>query len=70
VVWALDDSNFGELERMSIGVGLGLNPNTDKIHIFESNFYQKALNIRRQLVSDALDSDVVFAWIKDEKEKK
>jgi hypothetical protein len=67
--WALDDSNFGELERMSIGVGLGLNPNTDKIHIFESNFYQKALNIRRQLVSDALDSDVVFAWIKDEKEK-
>lgn len=59
-----------ELEQFSdalaIGVGLGISQHKDN-HLFESDFYQKTLNIRRQLVDENLDSDLVFPWIKDEK---
>jgi predicted esterase len=57
---------FDSKDSLAICVGLGINQSTDT-HIFESSFYQKTLNIRRQLVSPSIDSDKVFPWIKDEK---
>lgn len=57
---------FSDKETLAICVGLGISQSTDT-HLFESAFYQKTLNIRRQLVSSAIDSDIIFPWIKDEK---
>jgi predicted esterase len=57
---------FESKDCLAICVGLGISQATDT-HLFESAFYQKTLNIRRQLVSPAIDSDKVFPWIKDEK---
>lgn len=63
---ALELEFFDDYERICIGVGLGISQHKNT-HLFESSFYEKTLNIRRQLVSPALDSDNVFPWIKDEK---
>jgi predicted esterase len=63
---ALDLEQFNDLNKMAICVGLGISQHKDT-HLFESSFYQKTLDLRRQLVSPALDSDNVFPWIKDEK---
>lgn len=59
---------FEKLNPLAIAVGLGIGQHKE-VHLFESSFYQKTLNIRRQLVSPSLDSDKVFPWIKDEKLK-
>lgn len=64
---ALEAAHFQELNLLAIGVGLGISQH-QTTHLFETSFYQKTLNIRRQLVSPALDSDNIFPWIKDEKE--
>jgi hypothetical protein len=56
-----------ELNAVGIGVGVGI-LNSEKAHLFDSSFYEKTLNVRRQLVSPALDSDKVFPWIRAEKE--
>lgn len=53
-------------DALAIGVGLGISQHKTS-HLFETDFYQKTLNIRRQLVDENLDSDLVFPWIKDEK---
>jgi predicted esterase len=63
---ALELDYFQNFERIAIGVGLGIGQHKT-VHLFESSFYEKTLNIRRQLVSPALDSDYVFPWIKQEK---
>lgn len=63
---ALELDFFDDYERIGIGVGLGIGQHKTT-HLFESTFYEKTLNIRRQLVSPALDSSVVFPWIKQEK---
>lgn len=63
---ALKLNFFKKYNRIGIGVGLGI-AQQKTIHLFESSFYEKTLNIRRQLVSPALDSDFVFPWIKQEK---
>lgn len=63
---ALELDFFDDYERIGIGVGLGIGQHKS-VHLFESSFYEKTLNIRRQLVSPSLDSDIVFPWIKDEK---
>jgi predicted esterase len=63
---ALKLSFFDEKDCLGICVGLGVNQSNDT-HIFESSFYQKTLNIRRQLVSPALNPDKMFPWIKEEK---
>lgn len=63
---ALELDFFDDYERIGIGVGLGIGQHKT-VHLFESSFYEKTLNIRRQLVSPCLDSDIVFPWIKDEK---
>ncbi|MAX66930.1 MAG: hypothetical protein CME66_08335 [Halobacteriovoraceae bacterium] len=63
---ALDLANFTTLEPLAIGVGIGIGQHKTT-HLFETSFYEKTLNIRRQLVDENLDSDLVFPWIKDEK---
>lgn len=63
---ALELPTFASLRRLGIGIGLGLNTSAET-HVFDTNFYQKTLNVRRQLVSPALDSDVMFPWIREQK---
>lgn len=63
---ALNLPFFDSKKCLAICVGLGISQSNDT-HLFESSFYQKTLNIRRQLVSPAIDSDLIFPWIKDEK---
>lgn len=65
---ALELEIFTKNPALAIGVGLGLSQHKNQ-HLFESSFYEKTLNIRRQLVSKNLDSDLVFPWIKKEKEE-
>lgn len=65
---ALNLPDFEKLETLAIGVGIGISQHKT-VHLFESSFYQKTLNVRRQLVSPNLDSDLMFPWIKDEKLK-
>ena len=65
-VFALELEAFKDLNPVSIGVGLGISQHTSA-HLFETSFYEKTLNIRRQLVDEKLDSDLVFPWIKQAK---
>ena len=55
-----------DLDITYLCIGLGLNPEV-KVHLFDSEFYQKTLNIRKQLVSPHLDPKDVFPWIKNHK---
>lgn len=57
---------FKDLNPIAIGVGLGISQHKTQ-HLFETSFYQKTLNIRRQLVDKKIDSDLVFPWINEEK---
>ena len=63
---AIELEYFEEYEKIAIGVGLGVSQHKE-VHLFETDFYQKTLDVRRQLVSPAIDSDLVFPWIKEEK---
>lgn len=54
-------------KRKSILVGFGLNSDV-KTHFFDTPFFKKTLNIRRQLVCESLESQKVFSWIKSQKE--
>lgn len=65
---ALDCHKIKEFNKNTIymGVGLGINPLV-KVHLFDTDFYQKTLNIRKQLVSAALNPKEVFPWIKGHK---
>ena len=63
---ALELDYFKSMNTYGVCVGLGIGQHKTT-HLFESSFYQKTLDVRRQLVSPALDSDVVFPWIKQEK---
>jgi len=63
---ALNIKEFQDFNLINICIGYGLNQSTDT-HIFDTPFYQKTINIRRQLVDPKLDSDVVFPWVKDHK---
>lgn len=53
--------------RQCVAVGFGLPP-AGVTHIFNTPFYRSTLNVRGQLVSPALNPDVIFPWIKEEKE--
>ncbi|MBL7664985.1 MAG: hypothetical protein JNM93_07610, partial [Bacteriovoracaceae bacterium] len=65
---ALKLDQFSNFKKLGIAVGFGMTDD-DKTHLFATKFYEKTLNIRRQLVCPALDSDFMFPWIKAEKEK-
>lgn len=64
---ALDLPAFTTFKRLGIGVGIGIGQR-QATHLFETAFYEKTLSVRRQLVSPALDSKAVFAWLKSAKE--
>ena len=67
---SLEAMSLGEFQKhnlINISVGYGLNQSADT-HIFDTTFYQKTINIRRQLVDPHLDSDLVFPWVKEHKE--
>ena len=50
-----------------IGVGLGMGPLKGE-HVFQSSFFKSTINLRGQLVSKALGPEVVFPWIKAQKD--
>jgi alpha-beta hydrolase superfamily lysophospholipase len=54
-------------QKTAIAVGFGMPPE-GVTHIFKTPFYKSTLMIRAQLVSKALNPDIVFPWIKEEKE--
>jgi len=60
-------SAFENLQRIVVAVGIGIGQR-QATHLFETAFYEKTLSLRRQLVSPALDSKIVFSWLKTEKE--
>lgn len=64
---ALELPQFKDLKRVGVCVGIGIGQH-QATHLFETAFYEKTLAIRRQLVSEHLDSKAVFAWIKDGKQ--
>lgn len=64
---ALSLPTFAALEKISVGVGLGMAPE-HVVHIFDTPFYKSTLKLREQLVSPELKPDNVFPWIKDEKD--
>lgn len=63
---ALELDYFNAFTKIAIGVGIGIGQHKT-VHLFESSFYEKTLNIRRQLVDSNIDSDLVFPWIKEQK---
>ncbi len=63
---ALELDYFSAFDKIAIGVGIGIGQHKT-VHLFESSFYEKTLNVRRQLVDENLDSDLVFPWIKEQK---
>ena len=62
---ALELPAFQNLSRVGIGIGIGIGQAT---HLFETAFYEKTLSVRRQLVSPALDTKLVFTWLRNSKE--
>ncbi len=65
---ALNLKEWQETDVQAICVGLGLPPQ-GKTHLFHSAFYKSTLAIRGQLVSEHLDTDIIFPWINEEKQK-
>lgn len=63
---AFSKSDF--LHGAAICVGLGANFDKDApVHLFSTEFYQKTLDFRRQLVATCLSPDIIFPWILEEK---
>ena len=63
---ALTLNHFKSFQRIAVAVGLGIGQHKTS-HLFETSFYEKTLNIRKQLVSPAISAEFMFPWIKDEK---
>ncbi len=63
---ALELEFFASFEKIAIGVGFGISQHKS-LHLFESSFYEKTLNIRKQLVHENIGPDHVFPWINEEK---
>lgn len=64
---ALELPLFENIDRLAVGIGIGIGQR-QATHLFETAFYSKTLNIRRQLVAPELDSKAVFSWLKESKE--
>jgi hypothetical protein len=65
---ACELDTFSAFEKTQvIAVGFGLPPQ-GVTHIFDTPFYKSTLAVRAQLVSEAINPDKVFPWIKEEKE--
>ena len=59
---------FQGMKKHLVAVGYGQNQEVSQ-HLFDSDLYAKTMNIRRQLVSAAIDSEVIFPWIRQQKEE-
>ena len=57
----------GITNKTLIGVGLGMGLQKGE-HVFQSSFFKSTINLRGQLVSKALAPDIVFPWIKNQKD--
>ncbi len=64
---SLHATKLFDIEKQLFLVGFGVNEQ-DTTHFFATDFFRKTLNIRKQLVSKHLDPDIVFQWIKDQKQ--
>jgi len=64
---SLQAAKLFDIEKYLYLVGFGMSEQ-DTTHFFATDFFRKTLNIRKQLVSKHLDPDVVFKWIKDQKQ--
>lgn len=65
---AMSLAAFDPYPKMAIGVGFGQSySKNNRTHLFETDFYQKTLEIRKQLVSPAIAPEFIFPWIKNEK---
>ena len=65
---ACELDSFNDFESTQVvAVGFGLPPQ-GVTHIFDTPFYKSTLAVRAQLVSDAINPDNIFPWIKEEKE--
>jgi len=63
---AMELEEFKHLEKYAICVGLGLPPEKG-VHLFETGFFEKTMNLRSQMVSPELSPDNILPWIKQEK---
>lgn len=66
-ICALELEIFKNIDRVALAIGIGIGQR-QATHLFETAFYQKTLDIRRQLVSAHLDSKLIFSWLKNQKE--
>ncbi len=64
---SLHAAKLFDIEKYLFLVGFGMNDQDTK-HFFATDFFRKTLNIRKQLVSKHLDPDIVFQWIRDQKQ--
>lgn len=64
---ASEHQGLKSYSKIIIPVAIGLD-HSDTDHIFQSNFYKSTLEIRQQLVSESLNPQNIFPWIKKEKE--
>jgi len=53
-------------QKLAIGVGFGAPPE-NVTHIFDTPFFKKTMEIRKQLVSESLDPKIILPWIRDTK---
>ena len=63
----LERNNYKQ-ETKCICVGFGFPP-SGVTHIFQTPLFKATINMRRQLVSEHLNPDIVFPWIKERKEE-
>lgn len=59
---------FENLNPIAVAIGIGIGQRQGN-HIFETAFYEKTISLRRQLVSPAIDSALMFPWLKEAKEE-
>ena len=63
----LENTNYAN-KTICIGVGFGFPP-SGVTHIFQTPLFKATIDMRRQLVSEHLNPDIVFPWIKSKKEE-
>ena len=63
---SLKDLRLESNQKLAIGVGFGAPPE-NITHIFDTPFFKKTMEIRKQLVSKSLDPKTILPWIRDTK---
>jgi predicted esterase len=64
-----EENYFNNINVHVIGVGFGFGGTKEgKDHVFESDFYQKTLQLRGLLVDPVIPPSLIFPWIRSQKE--